>query len=63
MDIPGLSIALSQIQIQSDVGMAILDKNLQVGEELGEGMVQMLDSAAMERSVTPHIGGNIDVSV
>lgn len=63
MDIPGLSMALSQIQIQSDVGMAILDKNLQVGEELGEGMVQMLDSAAMERSVTPHIGGNIDVSV
>lgn len=63
MDIPGLSIALSQIQIQSDVGMAILDKNLQVGEELGEGMVKMLDSAAMERSVTPHIGSNIDVSV
>ena len=28
---------------------------------LGQGLVQMIDSAAMERSVTPELGANIDL--
>ena len=63
MDIPGLSIALSQVKVQGDLGIAVLSKAMDFSEELGEGMVEMLDSAAMERSVTPYLGGNIDLSV
>lgn len=63
MDIPALSMALSQINLQSDFGVAMLSKSLDLGETLGEGMVSMLDAAAMERSVTPYIGGNIDLMV
>lgn len=63
MDIPALSMALSQINVQNDFSVAMLSKSLDTGEALGEGMVAMIDAAAMERSVTPHIGGNIDLMV
>ena len=63
MDIPGLSMALSQINVQNDFSVAMLSKSLDAGETLGEGMVAMIDSAAMERSVTPHIGGKIDLMI
>lgn len=61
MDIPGLSMALSQVRVQNEFSVAMLGKALDTGEVLGEGMVDLIDSAAMERSVTPYIGGNIDL--
>lgn len=63
MDIPGLSMALAQTKVQGDFSVVMLSKAMDLGETLGEGMVEMLDSAAMERSVTPYIGSNIDVMV
>ncbi len=63
MDIPGLSMALAQTKVQSDISVAMLSKAMDLGETLGDGMVEMIDSAAMELSVTPHIGGNIDITV
>ncbi|MCI9427306.1 MAG: putative motility protein [Eubacterium sp.] len=63
MDIPGLSMALAQTKAQSDFSVAMLSKAMDLGEMLGEGMVDMIDSAAMEHSVTPYLGGNIDISV
>ena len=61
MDIAGLSMALAQTKVQSDFSVAMLSNVMDLNETLGEGMVDMLDAAAMERSVTPHIGGNIDL--
>ena len=62
MDVTALSnIALSQISPStspSDISVAILGKQLDVTQKLGDTMIQ-----AMERSVNPHIGGNIDISV
>ena len=63
MDIPGLSMALAQTKIQSDFSVAMLSKAMDLGETLGTGMVEMLDAAAMENSLTPYIGGNIDIRV
>lgn len=63
MDITGLSMDYSQSRIMNDVGVAMLSKAMDTNEALGEGLVKMLDSAAMERSVTPYIGGNIDVMI
>lgn len=63
MDIPGLSTALSQTKIQGDFSIAVLDKAMELGETMGDGLAAMLDAAAMERSVMPHIGGNIDIAV
>ena len=62
MDVTALNnIALSQISPStspSDISVAILGKQLDVTQKLGGTMIQ-----AMERSVNPHIGGNIDISV
>jgi hypothetical protein len=63
MNIAGLSTALSTVSTQSKVGVAVLDKAMDTNEKLGEGLVNMIDSAAMERSVNPQIGSNFDVSV
>lgn len=62
MDVTALNnIALSQISPStspSDISVAILGKQLDVTQKLGDTMIQ-----AMERSVNPHIGDNIDISV
>ena len=62
MDVTALNnIALSQISPStspSDISVAILGQQLDVTQKLGDTMIQ-----AMERSVNPHIGGNIDISV
>ena len=62
MDVTALNnIALSQISPStspSDISVAILGKQLDVTQKLGDTMIQ-----AMERSVNPHIDGYIDSSV
>ncbi len=63
MDIAGLSMALATVDLQAKVGTAMLDKTLDLGETLGEGMVEMIDAAAMERSVNPSVGANMDVRI
>ena len=41
----------------------MLGKAMDTNEALGQGLVQMMDSAAMERSVTPELGTNIDLRI
>ena len=62
MDIPSLSMALSQNRVLSDVGVAMLSKNLDMMEEAGENMIAGIRSVS-ETSVNPNIGSNIDISV
>ncbi len=63
MDIAGLSMAMAQNNIGTKVGVAVLDKAMNTAEAQGAQLVQMIDGAAMQRSVQPHLGGNIDISV
>ena len=63
MDIASLSMNLATSQIQNSVSISVLSKSLDTMEALGDGLVQIIDAAAMERSVNPHIGGNIDITV
>lgn len=63
MDIAGVAMTLSNISVQSKVGTAVLDKALDTNEAMGQGLVQMIDAAAMERSVNPSVGSNLDISV
>ena len=62
MDIPALSMALSQMKVSSDVGTAVLSKTIDTNEQMGASLVNMIDKAAMERSVNPSVGSNFDVS-
>lgn len=63
MDIAGVSMALANISTQSQVSTAVLGKAMDTNREMGEGLVQMMDAAAMERSVNPDIGANIDMRI
>lgn len=63
MDMAGVSMALSNVSLQSQIGTAVLRKAMDTNETLGAGIVQMMDAAAMERSVNPDIGANFDMRV
>jgi len=63
MDIAGLSMSLSAIDTSSKVGTAVLSKTMDTNEMLGEGLVKMIDAAAMENSVNPAVGSNFDMRV
>ena len=63
MDIPALSMALANVKTANEVGMAVLSKAMDQNEIQGAGLVQMIDAAAMERSVNPAVGANFDMSV
>lgn len=58
MDIASLSTAMSLSKLQSDVGVAVLGKQLDTVEVMGDSMLKM-----MEQSVTPHLGSSIDISI
>lgn len=63
MNIASLSTIKAQNMSLTRVGIAMLDKSLESMDSLGQGLVNMLDSAAMERSVNPSVGSNIDMLV
>ena len=63
MDIAEVSMALANASVLSQVGTAVLDKALDASRELGAGMVQILDAAAMELSVNPNVGANFDMRI
>ena len=58
MDIASLSTAMSTQNILNDVSVAMLSKPLDTVEDMGDGMVKI-----MESSVTPYLGQNIDYYV
>ena len=63
MDIAGVSTALSNVSLQSQVGTAVLSKAMDTNEKLAQGLMELIDSAAMERSVNPAVGSNFDMYV
>lgn len=58
MDIASLSTAMGTQNILNDVSVAMLSKSLDTVEDMGDGMVKI-----MESSVTPYLGQNIDYYV
>ncbi|MCR5667578.1 MAG: YjfB family protein [Lachnospiraceae bacterium] len=68
MDIAGLSTAMNQSQLMTNIGTAMLSKNLDTLEDMGNAMTQTMNampgsSPSLESLVNPAIGGNIDILV
>lgn len=63
MNIGKVSSTMNAISIKSDIGLAVLNKNMEAMEKAGDGMIKIMESAELERSVNPHIGGNIDMLI
>ena len=63
MDIASISMALAQTKSLSKVGVAVLENAMEANEIAGQGIMKMMDAAAMERSVNPAVGSNFDMVV
>ena len=63
MDIASVSTAMKTMDLQTKVSVAVLDQTMDLGKSLSQGMVEMIDAAAMERSVNPAVGSNFDMRV
>ena len=58
MDIAALSMSMSMSNLQTQIGIALMDKAMETAEITTDGIKQM-----MEASVTPHLGQMIDISL
>ena len=47
MDIPALSMAMAQYNINSQVGVAMLDKSLDMSAAMGDALTSMIDRSAI----------------
>ncbi len=67
MSIGGINTDVALMAVKQgrmgDIGTVMLSKALDQQASEGDGIIKMLDAAAMERSVNPAVGGNFDVSV
>lgn len=62
MNIPELSTAMANVNLQNQVGVAVLSKALDSTEQSGTSLINMMDRS-MELSVNPNIGSNFDMYV
>lgn len=63
MDIPEMSIGLSEANTMNSVGIALLAKEFDMMETVGQELVDMIDRSSAEHSVYPNLGGTIDLMV
>lgn len=63
MDIASISMAMAQTDSLSRVGVAVLDKAMESSETAGQGIIDMMNAAALERTVNPAVGSNFDMLV
>ena len=63
MDITSLSMGLAQSNLLTDVGTAMLAKSFEQADVDSNAITQMMDASAMELSVNPDIGANIDIYI
>ena len=65
MDIPALSVMLSQSKVAQQASVSVTKMAMDTATEQGSAMADLLqaDTKGMELSVQPYLGGNLDVSV
>ena len=63
MSLVNLASGVAQNSNMTQIGTAMLAKTLDAQRSEGAQMLKLMDSAAMELAVNPHIGGNFDMSV
>lgn len=61
MDIAALSYSMSKQNVSQTVGVAMLSKSLDQAQTESAGIMKMIDASAIERSVNPAVGSNIDI--
>jgi len=70
MDIAALSMGMSQMNLHQQASMSVMKMAMDTAKGQTVDLVNMLDASVvntdtkvMEHSVTPHLGGTIDISL
>lgn len=63
MDMASVSMGSIGSATMSRVDVAVLSKAMDSDEAMAQGLLKMIDSAAMELSVNPTVGANFDMRV
>ena len=63
MDIPAISMAMSQINLMQQVNVSLMSEQMDLAEVTGDAITKMMDAASMERSVNPSVGANFDMCI
>jgi hypothetical protein len=64
MDIAALSINLKQVQLQQEVGTAVLKMAMDSSRENADMLTEILaaSTTVMEQAVNPHLGVRLDIT-
>lgn len=64
MDIAALSSIMAQSKVQQQVGIQLSSKVMDVAKQQSDALMKIMESGnAIEKSVTPYLGGNIDIKL
>lgn len=63
MDIANVSTIIKDVEMKNEVGVAMLDKSLDMTEAMGDSMINMMKRLVMEQSINPNLGTSIDLYV
>ena len=71
MDIAAISMGLSQMNLQQQASISVMKMAMDTAKGQTVDLVNMLETCnmvntdvkIMERSITPHLGANIDISI
>ncbi|MGE5391340.1 MAG: YjfB family protein [Deltaproteobacteria bacterium] len=62
LSIAGMAMNMQTARLQQAVGVAVLKKEMDTASESAQGLLEMMGSTqALERSINPHIGSQLDV--
>lgn len=63
MDIAALSVGMSQIKLQQDLGISVMKMAMDQMSDQGNVLTEMMgDTKSMELAATPYLGSNVDIS-
>jgi biotin synthase-related radical SAM superfamily protein len=63
MDMVAVSTSLSKMEFTNKLGAQLFNLGKDVMEQKGEAIQNLMKTSGLERSVNPHIGGNVDVKL
>lgn len=64
MDIAAISNIIAQANIKQQAGIQLATKIIDISKQKNIDLLRMIEgSSSLENSVTPHIGGNIDIKL
>lgn len=63
MDIERMSMNLSQTQLMDAVSTKVLSMALDMAEQGGAGLVEMMEESMMDMPEVPGLGTNLDITI